>query len=137
MARRRKYATEAERLEALRASKRRYYARNRKSEIARVSAYQQAARAALVPIAPYWPYGRRSMLIDAVDAMVPRGLPADVRADACQELCLLALTHDTETVRGAVRGAVRKAYGQYALRLDTPVGVGYTLADMLSYDQYV
>lgn len=49
-----------------------------------------------VPVPDYWPYNQSSPLIDRVNAVVSKYIPDDLRADICQELCLLVIKGELE-----------------------------------------
>ena len=107
-------------------------------------ASQQAIRgqraAASEPLPEVWPYGHSSPHIAAVNGVVPRNLYEAVRADVCQELCLMLIAGEVteDSLQQAVPGATRRAYGQYAISMDWRAADGYAMADaVLAWEHHI
>lgn len=92
-----------------------------------------------IPIPEYWPYlagdTHGGWPVDDVNAIVPKNMPAEVRADVCQELCLVAV--EGGDIAQHLRYAMRRAWGDYALSIDWRREDGLAIADQLAYEQYV
>jgi hypothetical protein len=109
--------------------------------------WRQIYRTTLAPMAEHYPFitGKPSNdhdLILAVDGLVPKYFPSDVRADICQDMVVAILTGETslENLRDApsryIKDRLRQAPSRYGhISLDAPVMSGdsrsRTLAEML------
>lgn len=114
--------------EELREAKAKWYAINREGIL---------AQARGVPIPEFWPYGATGWPFDEVNAVVPTGLPPEVRADVCQELCLAVIAGEATTndLTALVPGAKRRAYGEWALSMDWERADGWKLADTFAVEE--
>jgi len=90
------------------------------------------------PVPMYWPYSQSGWPVDVVNEAVPKHIPEDIRADVCQEMCLLL--HERDDVGQdewdrAYKAALRRTYGNWALRLDWRREDGLILADRFGGDE--
>ena len=112
----------------------------REAYLAYLRQYRSGNSTRVEPIPELWPYGCDDRLCLRINEIVPRGIPEDVRADVCQELVLAVLAGDVELENASksLPQATRVAFGQaFMWRLDWTMADGLTVADHLSYDQYV
>lgn len=109
--------------------------------------WRQIYRTPLEPVTEYYPFitGKPTSdhdLILAVDRLVPKYLPSDVRSDICQDMIVAILTGETsfENLRDAPKRYIKERLQQAPSRyghvsLDAPVITGdnrsRTLAEML------
>lgn len=99
---------------------------------------RKGSRQTLLPVLELWPYGATGWPIDHVNNIVPRELPDTLRADICQELCLMLLSNqDTDLSPQVVKSVTRRAYGDYARSLDWRDSDGFALADQLGYEHWI
>lgn len=112
----------------------------REAYLAYLRQYRSGSSTHVERIPELWPYDCDDRLCLRINEIVPRGIPEDVRADVCQELALAVLAGDVEleNVSQSLPQATRVAFGQaFMWRLDWTMADGLTVADHLSYDQYV
>lgn len=132
--------------EVILAKARKYYADNRdRIQAWRNSPEVRAARLQYMaeyraghagePLPLYWPYGHTDWPLDVVNTVVPRAYPEDIRADICQELCLLIIEGETEsTLVTHLPYARSKAYGNtFRYRLEDAMALGWDQP----YDVYI
>ena len=70
------------------------------------------------PVSEYWPYDTSSPVIDKVNTLVPRWYAEDIRADICQELCMILLEGEVDTGYG-LKLAQRNTRREYAVSAET------------------
>jgi hypothetical protein len=81
--------------------------------------------------------GDGAALLTRINAAMPRGLPHEVRADACQALALAVLEGDIETeeIEAVALEFARRQYPcRKVISLDAPLSGRYTLLDRLTAD---
>jgi hypothetical protein len=107
--------------------------RNRGKVAAYMREWNSKRRLLEAPVPEVWPYAATAWPVGIVNSLVSKEMPEQVRADICQELCLMLIAGevDEESLARALPSVRRKAYGNYALSLDWRREDGYSLADRL------
>ena len=82
----------------------------------------------LPPIPDYWPYNMQGWPIDTVNAIVPREITDPIRADICQELCLLLVEGVGEAdIKGYTKDAQRRNGYTYGYRVEDLMSTGWDI----------
>jgi len=92
-----------------------------------------------IPVRPAYKRSVSITLAHRVEMLVPRSLPADIRAELCQELAIqilarkLKLADAEQAMAGLIRRAFKTCRGDYReISIDAPLGEnGITLAELL------
>lgn len=82
-------------------------------------------------LAEVWPYGATGWPFEEVNAAVPHTLPETVRADVCQELCLMVIAGEVDVADLPVRPVIRRVWGDFTLSIDQRRSDGHAIADYL------
>lgn len=78
------------------------------------------------PLPYYWPYGETEWPVDVVNSIVSREFPEDIRADICQELCLLLVEGEDAAVLPSHIQRIRgELYGRYSTNIDRLLAAGW------------
>lgn len=92
-----------------------------------------------IHIAEIWPFGATGWPFEEVNAVVSKALPEVVRADVCQELCLMVISNELapEDIQKSVRGVIRRVWGDYSISIDQRRSDGLALADQLMAEEVI
>ena len=80
------------------------------------------------PMTYYWPYGGNEWPVDVVNSIVSREYPEEIRADICQELCLLLVEGEAEdTLASHIQRLRGELYGRYSTNIDRLMAAGWDI----------